>query len=277
MFFIIVDKIRAKKSLGQHFLIHKDILREIVGLAKISSKDTILEIGAGTGTLTEILLEKGDRLVAIEKDKALVRLLEEKFNKTEKLLIIKGDIRELVFQLDNFISPEKSYKLVANLPYYLSSFIIRKFLEANHKPETMVLLLQKELTERICANPGKMGLISTVANLYAKPKLGPIIKKEKFFPVPKVDSRVLILSNIKSPDIAINEKEFFRIVKIAFSSRRKTLLNNLKNGLNINKQKIKLAIKKAGLKENVRAQELSIDNWKRLTGFLGQSREVAKD
>jgi len=244
---------KPKKALGQNFLLNEEILQDIVNEADIEKTDTILEIGPGRGSLTELLIREAGRVIAIEKDGELVGLLKDKFSNTKNLEVIEGDIR-------NFTLKEKPYKLVANIPYYLSNFILRKFLESENKPQKIVLLLQKEVAERICEDPGKMSLVSVMVNFYGKPRLGRIIQKENFEPVPKVDSRVIVVSDIKTPD-NINEKLFFRILKVSFAQKRKKLINNLYNGLKIDKSELLKMIKSIGQKETARAQELSLKNW----------------
>jgi len=273
-----VDKkynLKPNKTLGQNFLSDKRVLRDIVSSAEVSENDTVIEIGPGLGGLTEELVKSAKKVIAIEKDKDLVGFLKKKFSGLKNLDIIEGDIRERIsiFELKNLnyqnldetilILKDEKYKLVANIPYYLSSFILRRFLEIENKPQRIVLLLQKELTERICAGPGKMSLVSVMVNFYGSPKMGSIVKREKFDPAPKVDSRILIVEKIKTPK-NINEKIFFRILRIGFSQKRKKLINNLHNGLRIDKNILLKAIKELKLKETVRAQELSLPDWKDL-------------
>ena len=228
----IFKMIQPKKELGQNFLQDKKILCDIVKLGELKNNDIVIEIGPGKGDLTQELIKSAQKVIAIEKDKDLVRLLREKFFHVKNLEIIEGDIREIILNLDLLFSSEEKYKLIANIPYYLSSFILRRFLEIKNKPQKIVLLLQKELTERICAKAGKMSLISIMVNLYGKPELGSIVKKENFYPQPKVDSRILIIDDIKDPD-DIDKKMFFIILRIGFAQKRKKLINNLHNGLRI--------------------------------------------
>ncbi len=264
----IFKQISPNKLLGQNFLLSKKALEEIVRLADLDLDDIVLEIGAGTGILTEELAVKAKKVIAIEKDKELIFILEERFKKYKNIKIVSGDIREMIGRQKGLMAL-RSYKVVANLPYYLSSYIIRRFLEIENKPETMVLMLQKELAERICAKVGKMSLISVMVNFYGKPKLGSVVKKENFYPQPKVDSQILIIDDIKSPE-NINEKVFFRILHIGFSQKRKKLINNLYNGLKIDKNILLKATKSLNLKETVRAQELSLGDWEDLYQKIGK-------
>jgi len=261
-----VDKkytLKPNKALGQNFLSDKRVLCDIVNSAEIGENDTVVEIGPGRGDLTEELIKSAKKVIAIEKDRDLVEFLKEKFSDLKNLNIIEADIRDQLLNFEVGIWKDKKYKLVANIPYYLSSFILRRFLEIENKPQRIVLLLQKELTERICAEPGKMSLVSVMVNFYGSPKMGSIVKREKFDPPPKVDSRILIVEKIKTPK-NINEKIFFRILRIGFSQKRKKLINNFHNGLRIDKDILLKAIKELKLKETVRAQELSLTDWKDL-------------
>jgi len=260
----IFKTIQPKKELGQNFLQNKEVLSNIIKLGELKEDDIVIEIGPGRGNLTQELIKSAKKVIAIEKDRDLVQLLREKFSSVKNLKIIEGDIRDLFIKNQlSIVKDSEHYKLIANIPYYLSSFILRRFLEINNKPKKIVLLLQKELAERICEKPGKMSLISIMVNFYGIPSLGPIVKKEKFDPVPKVDSQILVIDNIKSPK-NIDEKTFFRILRIGFAQKRKKLINNLHNGTRIDNNILLNAIKFLKLKETVRAQELSLGNWKSL-------------
>jgi len=266
------------KRLGQNFLLSKKALHEIILASELLPDDIVLEIGAGTGILTEALAKKAKKVIAIEKDKQLISILKERFKNHTNVEIMEGDARDIIFNFQFSISNHKfkipnsifqilnsqKYKVVANLPYYLSSFVIRQLLEVENKPKTIVLTLQKELAERICAKPGKMSKISVMARFYGTPSLGKVIEKTAFWPEPKVDSRIIVISDIKKPE-NIDEKLFSRIVRIGFSSRRKMLLGNLHNGLRISKDDLRKIFMAIGIDEKIRAQELSIEEWKMLT------------
>ncbi len=264
----IFKTIQPKKELGQNFLLSKKAPEEIITLSELNPEDIVVEIGAGTGILTKELAQRTKQVIAIEKDKELMPMLEEACRAFKNIEFLNRDVRELLnsykgYKREGFraLGP---YKVVANLPYYLSSFIIRRFLEIENKPEVMVLMLQKELAERICAKAGKMSLISVMVNFYGKPELGSIVKKENFYPQPKIDSQILIIKDIKEP-YDVNIKIFFRILKIGFSSKRKMLIGNLKNGLGISKEQIIKIFNDLGINEKARAQELSLKNWKALS------------
>jgi len=165
----------------------------------------------------------------------------------------------------NEIIGERSYKVVANIPYHITSKILELFLSRENKPETMVLLVQKEVAERICAKPGEMSVLAISVQLYGQPEIVDIVPKESFFPSPKVDSAILKVDRIQAIDTILNEKDFFRCVHIGFAAKRKTLVNNLMAGIGLERQEVVDIIKSIGLKETVRAQELSIEEWKKLT------------
>jgi 16S rRNA (adenine1518-N6/adenine1519-N6)-dimethyltransferase len=267
----------TNKSLGQNFLVDNEALEKIVNAGEIKPTDTVLEIGPGMGVLTEKLAEKAGKVIAIELDKKLYELLVE----SRKLKVESGNLQiinanALDFDLSSLKA--KSYKLIANIPYYITSKILEKFLIAENKPESIVLLVQKEVAERICAKPGDMSVLSISVQAFGEPEVVDIIKAESFFPAPKVDSAILKVKSIKWPHFAeatrgkkvesVGEKDFFRTVKIGFAARRKTLLNNLSAGFCVDKGTILNILKNVKLNENIRAQELSISAWEQLTTEL---------
>jgi len=358
----------AKHGLGQNFLVDKGALDKIVGVAELKphlaspSKgegregDLVIEVGPGLGTLTEELIQQAGKVIAVELDEKLARLLAERYDtvissETEKSFDSQLLAQDDVSLKDKKISPppmgsrddkvdcvssrddnlvvvnedilkinlkelvgDKPYKVVANIPYYITSKIIQLFLTAENKPETIVVLTQKEVAERICAKPGDMSTLSISVQVYGTPEIIGVVPKESFFPSPKVDSAILRISdiysfnsstkheirntkqikNLKNDDSkkispppkgsrndkgvmgsrmtgprddsvgGRSEKDFFRAVHIGFASKRKTLANNLASGYHIDKKMALDIIKSIGLNENVRAQELSVGNWKDL-------------
>lgn len=256
---------QAKKSLGQHWLNDEQALQYIVEVAELSRDDTILEIGPGTGTLTKKLLESGATVLAVEKDEKLAEQLSNKFDDHQFYLQI-GDILE--FELTKLPS---GYKVVANIPYYLTSILIRTLSEADNPPQMMVLLVQKEVAERIAASPGKMNLLAVSAQLYYQPKLGIVVPARLFAPPPKVDSQVIILRRHSlSPigydpmDGEFDSQKFFWLVKAGFSERRKKLRSSLAGGLGLSKRQIEDILKQADVSPDSRAQELSLDQWHKI-------------
>ncbi len=277
----------AKKSLGQNFLVDRVALDKIVEAAELKNTDTVLEIGPGVGTLTEELVKKAGSVIAVEKDRKLSELLhrliaslpEDKNNhettasggvsqnavtieqsNNEKLKIIEGD----VLDFDPKKLQANSYKLIANIPYYITSKILAKFLSEENKPELIVLLVQKEVAERICAKPGALSLLAISVQYFGYPEIVDIVKRDSFFPAPEVDSAILKIRIKNSEHSKSDEEYFFKIVKAGFSARRKTLFNNFKSGTNIPREKISDIIKRTGFEQNVRAQELSVEDWQNL-------------
>lgn len=256
-----------KKSLGQHWLSDPDILEDIVQIAKLEAGDDVLEVGPGQGTLTEVLLASGVNLTAVEYDVELyedLKKITKKFLNSENLTLAHQDI--LKFDLTNL--PE-GYKVVANIPYYLTSNLVRLLSESKNPPASITLLVQKEVAQRLCAGPGQMSLLSVSAQNYYEVSLGIVVLAEKFTPPPKVDSQVVHMTRRSQPIInPSDEKIFFRVVKAGFSSRRKTLLNSLSGGLNISKEEISVIINECGINPGNRPQELSLQQWKKLAEVL---------
>lgn len=245
--------IKPKKSLGQHWLYDESTLLNICHEADISKDDVVLEVGPGLGTLTNNLVEMAKRVVAVEFDSGLAAKLDE--NKPGNLEVLNEDI--LSFDTSKL---ESGYKVVANIPYYLTSHLIRRLLESENKPSVIVLLIQKEVAERIVAKPGGMSLLSVSAQFYADVRLGGVVKASMFTPPPKVDSQVVVL-NTKSELLDVEIRKFFRIVKAGFGEKRKKLSNSLAGGLNMDKDTIASILSELGFSDMVRAQELDIQDW----------------
>ena len=277
-----MEKVKAKKSLGQNFLKDQKVLNKIVEAAELSQNDKVLEIGPGKGALTRFLLERGARLVLVEKDQNLANSLalniqypisniqknpnDQNYKFPNRKGIVSGDVLEvnlpqLIEQNDFF-----DYKVVANIPYYITGKIIRLLFETKYSPKLIVLLVQKEVAERICQRPGKMSILAVSVQCFGKPEIIDEVPKESFDPQPKVDSAILKITPhgkefFKSAD---EEKEFFKFVKIGFSSPRKTLANNLANGYKILKDAIEEILQRQQFSVAVRAQELSVCDWAQL-------------
>jgi len=284
--------IHAKKSLGQNFLNSKAVARDIVRAADLSDKDTVLEIGPGKGFLTAELLASGAHVIAVEKDDRMIPLLKEKFAeeiRQEKFTLIHGDILDIACQGPTFEKEREErerergsgtfslsnkekvpdpfsaalsmrYKLVANIPYYLTGQIIRTFLESKNKPERMILMVQKEVATRIVARDEKESILSIAVKVYGTPKLIKKVPARYFTPAPKVDSAILSIENISNANFPdkISEKAFFEIVRTGFAHKRKVLAGNLKELFG---EKTLDILKKAGVPENARAENLSLEQW----------------
>lgn len=252
---------RPKKSLGQNFLISPRIVDMIVGTAEIKKGDVILEIGPGKGMLTDALLQAGVNVIAIEKDEMLVKHLEDRFIRevdAEKLKIITGDVLE-VSEKEIEKNVGKKYKIVANIPYYITGAILEKFLESEYPPEACVLMVQKEVAERIIARDKKESILSISVKIFGTPKIAMRVARGNFFPIPNVDSAVLVIENIKNPFGSIEKKkEFFKIVKAGFAHKRKKVLGNFPEE---KIEKLKKIFQEMSISENMRAEDLTLEQW----------------
>lgn len=255
---------QAKKSLGQHFLMHRQTSERIVEAAGIQNTDTVLEIGPGTGTLTRELLNKARKVIAVETDQELFPVLHETFNfelANGSLQLIEGDIRS--FDPSTILEP---YALVANIPYYITGEIIRKFLTTTHKPTSITLLVQKEVAERI-ARSKKESLLSLSVKAYGTPKYCFTVPKGAFVPPPSVDSAVFSISQIISPFSGPDkEQHFFDILHAGFAHKRKMLAKNLE--AISSPQNIVAAFSSIGLQPKVRAEDVSLEKWLALSQQL---------
>lgn len=250
-------KIYAKKSLGQNFLKSKEALRAIVATGDVQPTDTVLEVGPGKGVLTAELLKLAGKVIAVEKDQRLIESLKEKFkNEIEsgKLEIVEQDILE--YTADTI----GKYKIIANIPYYITGAFLQKFLESDFQPSKMVLMLQKEVAKRIVAQDKKESILSISVKAYGMPKYIMTVKAKYFSPAPKVDSAVILIDKISKENFKnISESEFFKIVKAGFAHKRKMLVNNLK-GLGAELPK--------DIDKKARAEELSLSDWLNLLKLI---------
>ncbi|HUY53426.1 MAG TPA: 16S rRNA (adenine(1518)-N(6)/adenine(1519)-N(6))-dimethyltransferase RsmA [Candidatus Dormibacteraeota bacterium] len=248
-----------KKSLGQHWLNDQQTLENIASYADINKQDYILEIGPGLGSLTSIISAQAGSVLAVEIDRDLFNMLKIKKHQ-DNLEFVNEDI--LKFDLTKL---PKNYKLVANIPYYLTSHLIRLLVDSTNPSKKIVLLIQKEVAERISAGPGSMSTLSVVAQQYYQVEKKDIVPAKLFTPPPKIDSQIIVLSRRTSPVIETkNEKALFRLIRVGFSARRKTLENSLSNGLRQDKQKIRELIAESSLDASIRPQMLSLEDWGRL-------------
>ncbi len=252
--------LKNNKSLGQHWLRDRTALAHIADCADLSGDDVVLEIGPGLGTLTSELLRRSKRVVAVEYDEELARKLPAQFP-GKNLEVICSDI--LKFDLST-LPPD--YKVVANVPYYITSKIVQMLMTATNKPSIVVLLVQKEVAERLAAKPGDMSILAVSAQIFADVTLGDIVPAKLFTPPPKVDSQVVVFKTRIAPFLTdINEEDFFKVVKAGFSAKRKKLRSSLSGGLKISKAEVEELLQKAGINPDNRAEVLSIDDWSRLT------------
>ena len=250
---------KAKKSFGQNWLRDEYTLGSIVNAADITKGENILEVGPGLGALTKKLLETGENITTVEADHELIPGLIERFGPRKNFHLVQGDI--LKFDLQKMDSP---YKVVANIPYYLTSNLIRMLLESHNPPKAMVLLVQKEVAQRIIAKPGKMSVLAFSVQYYGRPEYVMDVKKELFDPVPKVDSAVIKIVRYDRPIFESDTKKLFRLVKAGFGEKRKTLRNSLSGGLNADTHTIEKVLNQSNINPMARAQELSLDDWRNL-------------
>jgi 16S rRNA (adenine1518-N6/adenine1519-N6)-dimethyltransferase len=252
-----------KKSLGQNFLNNKFVLEKIAVTGSVSKTDTVLEIGPGKGSLTQTLLDTGTTVVAVEKDDRLIPILNETFEQAvsdKKLILIHGDIEKL--DTTDLGLDKKPYKLIANIPYYITGLIIRKFLEEAQPPTEIVIMIQKEVAQRIIARDAKESLLSVSVKAYGIPKNAGVVKAGNFIPKPKVDSAILHIANISKDyftENKISEDFFFQIAKAGFSGKRKVLTNNLAKF--IDKDRLGDILIKQNLNPKIRAEDLTLQNW----------------
>ncbi|MDD5083877.1 MAG: 16S rRNA (adenine(1518)-N(6)/adenine(1519)-N(6))-dimethyltransferase RsmA [Candidatus Moranbacteria bacterium] len=259
-------QVKAKKHLGQNFLKDEGVLGRIVASANIAPDDFVVEIGPGTGILTQVLSEKAKRVISLELDSDLIPNLLKRFPLSSNVTIVRQDIlqADLMEVLKKSQLPEgQSYKVVANIPYYITAPIIQYLLELPMPPECIVLMVQKEVAERITAKVGALSILAVSVQYYADAELSFIVPKTAFEPVPQVDSAVVRLVPKRSFDKDL-DKKFFRCVKAGFSSRRKTLVNNFSASFHLPKDAVAQKLDRLGLDANIRAQALAIDDWQRV-------------
>jgi len=263
-----VQKTTPKDRLGQNFLLEKRVASKMLVAAELSLKDTVLEIGPGIGTLTQELAKSAKQIAAVEKDPAMVEILKETTKDLKNIQIVQGDIlklnlTELSYPQLNEIKDGK-YKVVANLPYYITSPVVRMFLETENKPGLIVLMVQKEVAQRICAKPPDMSLLAVSVQFYAEVKIVSFVRKGAFWPRPKVDSAIIkIVPNKERPEIS--PARFFHVVKAGFKQARKQLGNNFTQGLRLSREETETWLNQTGIQPTQRAETLSLENWVALT------------
>ena len=257
--------IRPDKSLGQNFLQDDAALRKIISVSQIAPSDTILEIGPGLGSLTRYLAITAKDVIAVELDDSLLPILSGVLKEFKNARVIQGDI--LKIPVADLIK-SNTYRVVANIPYYITSAIIRHLLESQPKPKSIVLTVQKEVALRICAKPGDMSLLALSVQVFGKPDIVAEISSEAFFPAPNVDSSVIRIEIFSEPAIPAPQRDsFFRLAKAGFSQKRKTLRNSLSAGLSISVSDAEGLLKKSGIDPKRRAETLSISEWAYLTSM----------
>lgn len=268
--------IKANKRLGQNFLINDNAIQEIVNAAGISAEDLIIEIGPGLGTLTSKLLEKAGKVIAVELDENMIKILKDRFKLYENFILINEDILKIDLKklIEENLNDLKNVKIVANLPYYITTPIIMKLLEDRLNINSITVMVQKEVADRIAEKTGEKlsGAITYSVNYYAIPEKVTLVGKESFIPSPEVDSEVIKLNIRKEPPVKVdNEGMFFKLIKVSFMQRRKTLLNALTNsGLITNKEKLKQVLEKMNLDLNIRGEKLTLEQYAKLANLINQ-------
>lgn len=261
---------KPKKRLGQHFLIDEAVLERILSAAELSPGDIVVEIGPGLGILTEGLAKRGARVIAVELDSKLVALLKKRLATFPDVKVIRADILKVTprqLLQNNLTASElaRGYKVIANLPYYITSPVLRHFLEAQLRPSEMVVMVQKEVGEAIAAIPGKMSLLSVKTQFYSKPVIISYVPAASFYPPPKVESVILRLDVYSQPPIEVSDVAgFFDIVMHGFSSPRKQLRNSLAHSLEMPPSQVASLLEKAGIEGKRRAETLSLEEWREL-------------
>jgi 16S rRNA (adenine1518-N6/adenine1519-N6)-dimethyltransferase len=263
--------LRPRKGLGQHFLVSEAHLQSVAEAAALGPEDVVLEIGPGLGALTRLLAAKAGHVVAVEIDEQLIPLLQRTLAAHSNVTILAGDILQLrpgdvlssiLGDASEPVSGPFRYKVVANLPYYITSAVLRHLLEAQQQPQLMVVTVQREVAERICAEPPRLSLLAVSVLFYAQPELLHVIPAGAFTPRPKVDSAVLRLRVRPRPAVDVEDVDrFFRIVRAGFAQRRKQLRNGLSHGLGLRRDVVSAALQDAGVDPRRRAETLALAEW----------------
>jgi len=273
-------KFQPSRSSGQNFLVSENILNNIVHAAQLQGNDTVLEIGAGFGTLTVELLKGGSKVIAVELDKRLVVPLKKLAKVNKNLLVVEGDI----FKQWLVISPKLKdlcYKIVANLPYNITSLVLRNFLEQKPRPKEMILLVQKEVAERVVARPGKMSRLAVAVQFYGQPEIIGVVPAQNFWPMPEVDSAILKIDGI-GEDIdgyqsllgSVDKKKFFNFINLGYSAKRKQLHNNLASGFRLDNGLVREIFKNIGINPHARAQDLAIEDWIKIVQNIEEGARI---
>ena len=265
-------KIRPDKDLGQNFLTDPTILAGIVAAAEVTNLDTVLEIGAGLGHLTKHLAQAAKRVVAVELDKQLIPALEDRLGRYQNVSIVQGNILELN---PADLIQEDEYLVAANIPYYITSSIIRNLLESELNPKRIILTIQHEVAQRVCSNAGQLSILALSVRMYGNPILVNRIPAEAFYPTPKVDSAVIRIDLFPEPLLPPDKRIiFFSLIKAGFQHKRKTLRNSLSKGLGWSTEETGNLLSSVGIDPQRRAQTLTIPEWLELTDQYDNIRKV---
>lgn len=260
-----MKKVVAKKSLGQNFLKDEEVIEGIFTVAEVMPTDWVVEVGPGTGALTFQLAKRVEKLLAIELDHELVTRLQTQFVDSKSVSILEGNILDLNLEeiLETSGFAKHPYKIVANIPYYITAPIIRTLLSLPSQPQSLTLMVQDEVAKRLAAEPGDMSLLSVMAQYYAHVEKKLFVPKTAFDPVPKVNSAVVHIVPKRAYDPE-EDRKVFRLARAGFAARRKTLANNLATSLSIPREVVEKKLESLGLRKDIRAQGLSIEQWEEL-------------
>jgi 16S rRNA (adenine1518-N6/adenine1519-N6)-dimethyltransferase len=274
--------LRTRKSLGQHFLINAGILHNIIQTAALAPEDIVLEVGPGLGVLTRELVKKAGWVIAVELDSKLSEMLQQSLASCPNVSVINKDILEVEplelirqesIKFPQALAGQKGFKLVANLPYYITAPILRHFCEAELKPQEMVVMVQKEVAKNITAQPGELGILAISVQYYGKPQIAGYVPAGNFFPAPKVDSAILKITFYDRPPFEVtSEKSFFEIVRAGFCAARKQIGNSLAQGLAMPKPEVLSLLERAEVAQQRRAETLSLEEWARLERVFSEAK-----
>lgn len=260
--------LRPNFTYGQNFLVDEFVLRDIVDAAEVGRQDIVLEIGPGIGNLTRELAERAKFLLSVEKDPKffpVLRSIKKDYPKNFRFEVSDFLEFDFVAALKNYAGENFKYKVVANIPYYITGKILQQLMYASVKPETITILTQKEVARNICAKAGDLSVLAISVQLFGAPKLVQVVQAKSFYPAPKVDSAILQISLDKKPKVELaDEKKFFKIVKACFAGKRKQIHNTLVNNLRLDKNYVLQVLTELKIKPTARPQELSIQDWARL-------------
>lgn len=273
--------LKAKKGLGQHFLVDESVLKLITSAAELAPTDVVVEVGPGLGILTKELAGQAGWVITVEVDRHLATILRQTLASLPNITIINDDILALTpadllqkGKLPPTASPPK-YKVVANLPYYITSPVLRHFLEASAKPQIMVVMVQKEVAEAIVAPPGQMSVLSVSVQYYGEPTIVGYVPAQCFYPAPEVDSAILRVKVYPEPVVPVDNKSFFELVRAGFTASRKQLGNSLAQGLGLPKTEVLSLLEAANILPQRRAETLTIDEWARLWQVCTRAGKLA--
>ena len=271
----------AKKSLGQHFLRSAEVLAKIVETSSLTNEDLVLEIGAGEGVLTEALLASGATVIAVETDERALPLLLKRFKEaiqTKQLRLIEGDIRNESTQRELFTADYlggREYKLIANIPYYITGYLFRLFLETLKQPSLMVFLIQHEVAMQIVATDKKEGMLSLSVKAFGTPRYIKKVPRDAFLPPPKVDSAIIAIEDIGKKNFeTVRIEQYFRVLKAGLGSKRKMLIGNLSQTLNVSKTELQEIFTKLSIPHTVRGEDVDVDTWLKITKNLPEQKEL---